>query len=188
MILSENKIKDIVNEAINNVINEKYSKNGLQPSRNSVIPENRSDLLRLESLVNAFTDKEIEFVGESNETDWDDFVEGIYFLYCMAREKVDYDKYNFKKLYQNYVKNGNDDDFFFDDKVRGYEFLDEYFGNERTMNFWDKYMPKPEEVAELSKEFVEWLKISIESDIEEYSRNKWYDYKYISNYLGKKIY
>lgn len=188
MILSENKIKDIIKEAINNVLNENYSNNGLQPSRNSVIPENRRDLLRLESLVNAFTDREINFVGGSEEVDWNDFIEGIHILHCMAKEKVDYDKYNFKELYQNYVKSGNDDDFFFDDNVRGYDYLDEYFGDEQAMNFWDKYMPTPEEVAELSKNFVEWLKIRTESDIEEYSRNKWYDYRYISNYLNNKIY
>lgn len=60
-------------------------------------------------------------------------------------------------------------------------------GDEQAMNFWDKYIPTPEEVAELSKNFVEWLKIRTESDIEEYSRNKWYDYEIINDYLSKNV-
>ena len=185
--IKENKLRALVKESVNNILNEIYDTNKFY-SRASGIFNNDVALTKLELLVYNIAHESIERTtnrnGEYNGVIWDDFIEGIVKLYNISKEKAEYDKLNIKQIYQEYVNNGKEDEFW---DEYDYEYIDSYLGQHGKTELWDKYIPKPEVVVNLVHEFVSWLKRYTDEDINEYAVNKEKEYEWITNFLSKNI-
>ena len=179
-ILKESQIRLIIENSVKNILNEMYNQNEFRPYTTGIF-EGDKTLTYLEQLVNNFANK------SADSDDWEEFANGITILNGMAEEKVEYDKYNIKQIYQEHVNNGTEDDFWENPDFYHYEYIGNYLGEHAATEKWDKYMPTPEQVKQMSIYFVEWLKRQTEYKIREYTQNKWKDYEIISDYLSKNV-
>ena len=179
-ILKESELRLIVENSVKNILNEWYDRNEFI-DYSSYVFDNDETLTYLEKLVLNFANK------SANSDDWEEFANGIAILNEMAEEKVEYDKYNIKQIYQEHVNNGTEDDFWENPDFYHYEYIGNYLGEHAATEKWDKYMPTPEQVKQMSNYFVEWLKRQTEFEIREYTQDKWDEYKIISDYLSKNV-
>lgn len=179
-IIKESQLRFIIENSVKNILNEWYDRNEFR-DYSSYVFDNDETLTYLEKLVNNFA----KISADSD--DWEEFAKGIAILNEMAEEKVEYDKYNIKQIYQEYVNSGKEDDFWETPDFYHYEYIDNYIGKYAATEKWDKYMPTPEQVKQMSNYFVEWLKRQTEYEIREYTENKWNDYKVVSDFLSKNV-
>ena len=179
-IIKESELKYIIENSVKNILNEWYDRNEFSTYSTHIFNGDKT-LTYLERLVNNFANK------SADSDDWEEFAKGIAILNEMAEEKVEYDKYNIKQIYQEYVNSGKEDDFWENPDFYHYEYIDNYVGKYAATEKWDKYMPTPEQVKQMSNYFVEWLKRQTEYEIREYTENKWNDYKVVSDYLSKNV-
>ena len=182
-IIKESQLRFIIENSVKNILNELHDRNKFSTYSTRIFNGDKT-LTYLEQLVNNFTN--ILLYG--NKFDFEKFANGIAILYNMAKEKVEYDKYNIKQIYQEYVNNGTEDEFWGNPDYYHYEYIDKYIGEYASTEKWDKYMPTPEKVKKLSDYFVEWLERETEYEIREYTEDKWTDYKVVSDFLSKNIY
>lgn len=180
-IIKESELKYIIENSVKNILNEIYNQNEFRTYTTGIFGGDKT-LIYLEQLVNNFANK------SANSDDWEEFANGIAILNEMAKEKVEYDKYNIKQIYQEHVNNGTEDDFWNNPDYYNYEYIDSYVGEYASPELWDKYMPTPEKVKKLSDYFVKWLEGETEYDIREYTEDKWNEYKVVSDFLSKNIY
>ena len=159
--LTENDIKKIIKESINNCLNEIY---GIQPT----VFEDNPNLQAMEQLIYKFTLKSIE------ENDFSEFVEGMLEVYKMTIEKQEIDNLNLIDLYKQAVSKGDEDIFWTNDDVSNFYYIDDYINH---IDMWKKYMPKPEVMKQGIEEFAEWFKNYVEYDIEQYTQEKWSEYR-----------
>lgn len=179
-IIKESELKYIIENSIKNILNEWYDRNEFSTYSTHIFNGDKT-LTYLERLVNNFANK------SADSDDWEEFANGIAILNEMAEEKVEYDRYNIKQIYQEYVNSGKEDDFWENPDFYHYEYIDNYVGKHAATEKWDKYMPTPEQVKQMSNYFVEWLKRQTEFEIREYTQDKWDEYKIISDYLSKNV-
>ena len=166
--LSESNIKRIIREAIENVISE-----------------NENDpISRLTMLLSTFTHESLNR-NYGSENDWDSITDGIVDLYEYAQAKASFDKNNIGQQYRQALSQGRDEEFY--ESISGdYGIeLDDYLNN---IDKWDKYMPTPEEVEQLSNYFIEWLEGRFEDEINDYSKIKMSEFEVCRNKLNSKIY
>lgn len=180
-IIKESELKYIIENSVKNILNEMYNQREFRPYTTGIF-EGDKTLTYLEQLVNNFANK------SADSDDWEEFADGIAILYDMAKEKVEYDKYNIKQIYQEHVNNGTEDDFWNNPDYYNYEYIDSYVGDYSSPELWDKYLPTPEKVKKLTDYFVKWLEKVTEYDIREYTEDKWDEYKIINEYLSKNVY
>ena len=179
-IIKESELKYIIENSVKNILNEWYDRNEFSTYSTHIFNGDKT-LTYLERLVNNFANK------SADSDDWEEFANGIAILNEMAEEKVEYDRYNIKQIYQEYVNSGKEDDFWENPDFYHYEYIDNYVGKYAATEKWDKYMPTPEQVKQMSNYFVEWLKRQTEFEIREYTQDKWDEYKIISDYLSKNV-
>lgn len=179
-IIKESELKYIVENSVKNILNEWYDKNEFRTYTTGILDGDKT-LTYLEQLVNNFTNK------SADSDDWEEFANGIAILNEMAKEKVEYDKYNIKQIYQEHVNNGTEDEFWNNPDYYNYEYIDSYIGEYAATEKWDKYMPTPEKVQQMSDYFVKWLEMETEYEIREYTQYKWKDYEIIRDYLSKNV-
>lgn len=179
-IIKESELKYIIENSVKNILNEWYDRNEFSTYSTHIFNGDKT-LTYLERLVNNFANK------SADSDDWEEFANGIAILNEMAEEKVEYDRYNIKQIYQEYVNSGKEDDFWENPDFYHYEYIDNYVGKHAATEKWDKYMPTPEQVKQMSNYFVEWLKRQTEFEIREYTQDKWDEYKIISDYLSKNV-
>lgn len=179
-IIKESELKYIIENSVKNILNEWYDRNEFSTYSTHIFNGDKT-LTYLERLVNNFANK------SADGDDWEEFANGIAILNEMAKEKVEYDRYNIKQIYQEYVNSGKGDDFWENPDFYHYEYIDNYVGKHAATEKWDKYMPTPEQVKQMSNYFVEWLKRQTEYEIREYTQNKWKDYEIINDYLSKNV-
>ena len=179
-IIKESELKYIIENSIKNILNEWYDRNEFSTYSTHIFNGDKT-LTYYERLVNNFANK------SADSDDWEEFANGIAILNEMAEEKVEYDRYNIKQIYQEYVNSGKEDDFWENPDFYHYEYIDNYVGKHAATEKWDKYMPTPEQVKQMSNYFVEWLKRQTEFEIREYTQDKWDEYKIISDYLSKNV-
>lgn len=179
-IIKESQLRFIIENSVKNILNEWYDRNEFSTYSTHIFNGDKT-LTYLEQLVNNFANK------SADSDDWEEFANGIAILNEMAEEKVEYDKYNIKQIYQEHVNNGTEDDFWENPDFYHYEYIDNYIGKYATTEKWDKYMPTPAQVKQMSNYFIEWLKRQTEYEIREYTQNKWKDYEIISDYLSKNV-
>lgn len=179
-IIKESELKYIIENSVKNILNEIYNQNEFRTYTTGIFGRDKT-LTYLERLVNNFANK------SANSDDWEEFANGIAILNEMAKEKVEYDKYNIKQIYQEHVNNGTEDDFWNNPDYYNYEYIDSYVGEYASPELWDKYMPTPEKVQQMSDYFVKWLKGETEYEIREYTEDKWNEYKIVSEYLSKNV-
>jgi hypothetical protein len=170
--ITENKIRKILNESIKKVLKEYYNSDDYNFNDNK-------ELHDLVNLVMIFTGSEIMKEDYSEDAYFGDFIDGCIKLYKMSVEYQDYVKYNFAELYRDAVAKGDENSFWYNDNVDNYEYLDNYL---YRIEDWDESMPSPEVVKNAIEMFAEWLKEYTEYEIENYSDNKWRNYK---NYINK---
>ena len=182
-IIKESELKYIIENSVKNILNELYDRNEFSTYTSRIFNGDKT-LTYLEQLVSNFANKTMY----GDNSDFEEFANGIAILYDMAKEKVEYDKYNIKQIYQEHVNNGTEDEFWDNPDYYNYEYIDEYVGEYASTEMWDKYMPTPEKVKKLSDYFVEWLERETEYNIREYTEDKWNDYKVVSDFLYKNIY
>lgn len=180
-IIKESELKYIIENSVKSILNEIYIQNEFRTYTTGIFDGDKT-LTYLEQLVNNFAKK------SADSDDWEEFANGIAILNEMAREKVEYDKYNIKQIYQEHVNNGTEDDFWNNPDYYNYEYIDSYVGEYATPEMWDKYMPTPEKVKQMSDYFVKWLERETEYDVREYTEDKWDEYKIINEYLSKNVY
>jgi hypothetical protein len=162
--LNEQDIYNIVNESIQRCLNEMYG------NYQSVF-YGYTNLQTMEKLVYKFTLKSVE------ENDFNDFVEGMTELYKMAVEKQEIDSLNLIDLYKQAISNGDENIFWDNNNVSNFYYIDDYINH---IDMWEKYMPKPEIIKQGIEEFAEWFKTYIEHNIEQYTKEKWAEYR---NYI-----
>ena len=185
-IIKESELKYIIENSVKNILNEWYDRNEFR-DYSSYVFDNDETLTYLEKLVLNFTNKSINVSSDNEDIDWGEFANGIAILCDMAKEKVEYDKYNIKQIYQKHVNNGTEDEFWVNPDYYHYEYISNYVGEYAATEKWDKYMPTPEQVKQMTNYFVEWLKRQTEYEIREYTQNKWKDYEIINDYLSKNV-
>ena len=187
-MISQKRIKKIVNESINKILSEAWSGNEFRKHTSGVFGNNK-ELGYLEMLVYNLTNNDIKTVedeyGDVQRVIWKDFMIGLVKLNEMAKEKVEFDRINIKDIYQKYINNGKEDDFW---NEYDYEYLSEYIGEYGYTELWDKYMPTPKYVQEMTEKFNVWLEGETEYEINEYTKNKWSETNYIIRYLSHNIY
>ena len=159
--LTENDIKKIIKESINTCLNEIY---GIHQT----VFEDNPNLQAMEQLVYKFTLKSVE------ENDFNEFVEGMLELYKMTIEKQEIDNLNLIELYKQAISSGDEDIFWTNDDVSNFYYIDDYINH---IDMWEKYMPRPEVMKQGIEEFAEWFKKYIEYDIEQYTQEKWSEYR-----------
>lgn len=179
--IKKSELKYIIENRVRNVLNELYNQNEFRTYTTGIFGSDKT-LTYLEQLVKNFANK------SANSDDWEEFANGIAILNEMAKEKIEYDKYNIKQIYQKHVNNGTEDDFWDNPDYYNYEYIDSYVGGHASPELWDKYMPTPEKVQQMSDYFVKWLKNMTEYDIREYTEDKWNEYEIINEYLSKNVY
>ena len=182
-IIKESELKYIIENSVKNILNELYDRNEFSTYTSRIFNGDKT-LTYLEQLVSNFANKTMY----GDNSDFEEFANGIAILYDMAKEKVEYDKYNIKQIYQEHVNNGTEDEFWDNPDYYNYEYIDKYVGEYASTEMWDKYMPTLEKVKKLSDYFVEWLERETEYNIREYTEDKWNDYKVVSDFLSKNIY
>ena len=181
-IIKESQLKTIVENSVKNILNEWYDRNEFSTYTSRIFNGDKT-LTYLERLVSNFANIALY----SDNSDFEEFANGIAILYDMAKEKVEYDKYNIKQIYQEHVNNGTEDEFWDNPDYYNYEYIDKYVGEYASTEKWDKYMPTPEKVQQMSDYFVKWLERETEYEIREYTENKWNEYKIVSDYLSKNV-
>lgn len=179
-IIKESQLRLIIENSVKNILNEWYDRNEFSTYSTHIFNGDKT-LTYLERLVNNFANI------SADSDNWEEFANGIAILNEMAEEKVEYDKYNIKQIYQEHVNNGTEDEFWDNPDFYNYEYIDKYIGKYASTEKWDKYMPTPEQVKQMSNYFVEWLKRQTEFEIREYTQDKWKDYEIISDYLSKNV-
>ena len=167
-IIKERELKYIIENSVKNILNEWRDRNEFSTYSSHIFNGDKT-LTYLERLVNNFTNK----MMHGDNSDFEEFANGIAILYDMAKEKVEYDKYNIKQIYQEHVNNGTEDEFWNNPDYYNYEYIDKYVGDYSSPELWDKYMPTPEKVKKLTDYFVKWLENKTEYDVREYTEDKW---------------
>lgn len=187
--LKENELKILIEKSIKKIIKEVYSTNRMDNHMVTIFDDEK--LHYLEKLVNIFTHNRIKIKEDDNgnvtNVEWSDFIHGIITLYEMSKEKIEFDNLNIKQVYQKYVNNGRENDFWSNSDYHNYEYIDNYIGKYASTEMWDKYMPTPEKVKQMSDYFVKWLGNEIENEIRVFEQNKWSEYNYINNTLSKNL-
>lgn len=187
--LKENELKILIEKSIKKIIKEVYSTNRMDNHMVTIFDDEK--LHYLEKLVNIFTHNRIKIKEDDNgnvtNVEWSDFIQGIITLYEMSKEKIEFDNLNIKQVYQKYVNNGRENDFWSNSDYYNYEYIDNYIGKYASTEMWDKYMPTPEKVKQMSDYFVKWLGNEIENEIRVFEQNKWSEYNYINNTLSKNL-
>ena len=120
-ILKESQLRLIIENNIKNILNEWYGKNGFRTYSTNIFRGDKT-LTYLEQLVNNFTNLSMY----SDKFDFEKFANGIAMLYNMAKEKVEYDKYNIKQIYQEHINNGTEDEFWNNPDYYNYDYIDKY--------------------------------------------------------------
>lgn len=187
MIITEKQLKNIIECSIKNVLNEWYDGDDFYRIETRVFNGDKT-LVYLEQLVynlaNEGIDTRTNDDGNIISVDWSDFVKGIVKLYNMSKEKVEYDKKNLKQIYQKLLNSGKEDEFWDNPEYYDYEYIDSYLGQYANTEFWDKYMPKPEQVKEMVDYFIKWLENEIEFEIRNYGEERWKEFNYFNKTLS----
>lgn len=187
-MITYKRIKKIVNESIDKVLSEAWERGEFKKYTSGVF-ENNEELEYLEMLVYNLTNNKIKIMedeyGDIQRIIWKDFIIGLVKLSEMAKEKVEFDRINIKQIFQEYVNNGREDEFW---SEYDYEYLGEYIGEYGYTELWDTYMPTPEYIQEMSEKFNVWLERETEREVNEYSKNKWNETNYMIKYLNHNIY
>ena len=172
--LNENDLKSIIKETLKKCLYENYG--------TSSFFDGYPELEKLEMLVYKFTLNDIE--SDDSNVDFSDFVKGIVTLFNMSLEYQDYNRYNLYELYKNAISNGDEDSFWNDNKVINYDYIDEFINDPKL---WQNYMVNPEELKQMIESFNQWLERYTESEIENYTKQKWSEYRYYNKQLNSII-
>lgn len=187
MIITEKQLKNIVETSIKNVLTEWHNSSVFHKVETRVFNGDKT-LVYLEQLVYNLAHEGINVRENDNgriiSVDWDDFAKGIVKLYEMSKEKVEYDKKNLKEIYQKLVNSGREDEFWDSPEYYDYEYINSYLGQYANTELWDKYMPLPEQVKDLTGYFIKWLEREIDYEIKNYGEERWNEFNHINKTLG----
>lgn len=175
IVISEKDIHTLVMESVKRCLKEAYNRNEFYNYHSGISDD--KEFMYLEDLVGNFGNEMIEYDSDTNKADFEDFINGLLKLKQKSLEKREFDKINIKSLYQQYVNEGNEDDFWSLDIANDCEYLDEYVGEYARTELWDRYMPAPERVDYLIDRFKQDLKLYTEFNIKSYERQMWDNYK-----------